>query len=69
MHMIFVRAQQNGKALETPQSNSLLGSYSRDRIGVGDGEFVTKEDLDNYGRATINFSKIDHEYYYMDFSV
>ena len=67
--LIFTRAQQNGKALHTPSNNSEMGRYFRYRLGVADGKFVTKEDLINYGRTTVDFYKIDEEQYQMDFSV
>jgi len=66
--MIFVRAQDNGKALETPLSNSILGLYFRERIGLESGAFVHKDDLLDYGRTDVDFYKIDDGYYYMDFS-
>ncbi len=65
---IVVRAQDNGKALETTQSNAYLGEYFRRRIGVNSGAFVTKEDLLRYGRTDVTFTKIDDETYHMDFT-
>lgn len=67
--LLCTRAQQNGKALQTPSNNSLMGEYFRHRIGVKSGKFVTKNDLLNYGRTTIDFYKTDEEEYQMDFSV
>lgn len=61
--------QANDKALTTPLNNSLLGEYLRNRIGVANGAFVTKEDLDRYGRTDVTFYKIDDEQFFMDFSV
>ena len=61
--------QDNDKALTTPLNNSLLGEYLRNRIGVPNGAFVTKEDLERYGRTDVTFYKIDDEQFYMDFSV
>lgn len=61
--------QANDKALTTPLNNSLLGEYLRNRIGVVNGAFVTKEDLERYGRTDITFYKIDEEQFFMDFSV
>ena len=61
--------QANDKALTTPLNNSLLGEYLRNRIGVANGAFVTKEDLERYGRTDITFYKIDEEQFFMDFSV
>lgn len=67
--LVFTRAQQNGKALHTPLNNSSMGEYFRNRLGINNGEFVTKEDITNYGRTTVDFYKIDEEQYQMDFSV
>lgn len=67
--LICTRAQANGKAVETPQNNSLIGVYFRNRLGLPSGAFVTKEDLQNYGRTNVIFYKIDDETYYMDFAV
>lgn len=66
--MIFVRAQQRGKGLETPQSNALLGLYFRKRLGLQSGEYVTRQHLLDYGRTDVTFVRIDDETYLMDFS-
>lgn len=67
--LIFRIEQDNNKALTTPLNNSLLGEYIRNRIGVANGAFITKADLENYGRTDVTFYKIDEEQFYMDFSV
>ena len=67
--LICTRAQENGKAIHTPQNNSLIGEYFRFRLGVANGNLVTMRDLTSYGRTDIDFYKIDEENYYMDFSV
>lgn len=69
--LICTRAQKNnlGAAIETPQNNSLIGEYFRNRLGLANGAFVTKEDLIRYGRTDVTFYKIDDENYYMDFAV
>ena len=61
--------QANNKALTTPLNNSLLGKYLRERIGVPQGKFVTKEDLERYGRTDVTFYKINDEQFFMDFSI
>lgn len=66
---ICVRAQANGKGLQTTHSNAELGSYLRRRMGLESGTFVTKNDLLNYGRTDVSFTKINPETYRMDFSV
>ena len=65
----MVRAQQNGKAIETTRDNSLLGRYLRKRIGVPSGAYVERKHLEAYGRTDVEFSKITENIYYMDFSV
>lgn len=65
----MTRAQQNGKAIETPHDNSLIGKYFRQRLLLPLGSFVEKRHLENYGRTTIDFYKEDDETYYLDFSV
>ena len=65
----FVRAQQSGKALHTPDSNSRIGLYFRSRLRVKSGAFVTKSHLDQYGRTNLELTKIDEETYFLDFSV
>jgi hypothetical protein len=57
-----------GQTLHTPQNNSYLGEYFRNRLGLANGVFVTKQDLERYGRTDVVFYKIGDEYY-MDFSV
>ncbi len=61
--------QQNDKAITTPMNNSLLGEYFRNRIGIANGAFVRRFDLERYGRTDVDFYKLDDEHYYMDFSV
>lgn len=68
--LICTRAQEEyGKAIHTPQNNSLIGEYFRNRLGVANGAPVTLKDLQRYGRTDVDFYKIDEETYYMDFSV
>lgn len=66
--MICARAQANGKAILTPQDNSILGEYFRKRLGLSYGSPVSTKDLLNYGRTDIDFFKFDEETYFMDFS-
>lgn len=69
--LICTRAQkdEHGHAIETPHNNSLIGEYFRNRLGLSNGAFVTKDHLLRYGRTDIDFYKIDDETYFMDFSV
>lgn len=60
--------QQNNKAITTPMNNSLLGEYFRSRIGIGNGDYVTLQHLQEYGRTDVTFYKLDDEQFFMDFS-
>ena len=71
---IAVRRQAKGKAIQSPQNNSIVGEYFRRRIGrkIGDNllaQFVTKDHLLTYGRTDVDFTKIDDENFHMDFSI
>lgn len=66
--LICVRAQDNGKGIETPHNNSLIGEYFRYRLGLANGAYVAGDDLIRYGRTSVRFYKIDDENFYMDFS-
>lgn len=68
-HNLLLRVeQQNDKAITTPMSNAQLGEYFRGRLGVANGAFITKSNLEAYGRTDVTFYRIDDEQYYMDFS-
>lgn len=60
--------QQNNKAITTPMNNSLIGEYFRSRLGLSNGQFVTRQHLEDYGRTNVTFYKLDEEQFYMDFS-
>lgn len=68
-HLILRVEQANDKAITTPLSNSQLGEYLRNRLGLANGCFVKKEDLERYGRTNITFYKLDDEHFFMDFSI
>lgn len=69
-HQLILRIEQeNDKAITTPARNSDLGEYFRNRLGIANGEYVTRGVLDHYGRTDVTFIKLDEETYYMDFSV
>ena len=63
-----VRAQANGKGIETPQDNSEIGRYFRNRLGLKSGAYISVSDLKKYGRHDVTFYKLDDENYVMDFS-
>lgn len=57
------------KQISTTPHKSELGKYIRSRIGVKEGNPITIEDLEKYGRMTINISLQGEGIYYFDFSV
>lgn len=63
-----VRAQANGKGIETPQDNAELGRYFRTRLGLPYGAYIKPSDMKKYGRFDVVFYKQDEENYVMDFS-
>lgn len=69
IQLILRVEQQNDKAITTPLNNSQIGEYFRRRIGVANGAFISRIDLENYGRTNVAFYKLDEEQFFMDFSV
>lgn len=63
-----VRAQQNGKAIETPTNNAIIGEYFRKRLGVESGESVALWHLIDYGRTSVEIFQLSGLRYYLDFS-
>ncbi len=57
------------KQIATSPSKALLGRYLRRRIGVPEGQAISIDDLNRYGRKTINVSLQGEGIYYFDFSV
>ena len=60
-------AQANDKGLHSAESNAILGKWIREKIGVGDGTFITKEMLENYGATRVRFRKYENGIYVLDF--
>ena len=67
--MLCAVAQDGDKAIHSRPSNATLGRYLRARLGLFNGEYVTKSHLDNYGRTDVTIYKEDDETYHLDFSV
>lgn len=65
--LTFVRAQQNGKALHTPERNSLLGEYFRKRLGVRSGDPVALRHLVEYGRTSVDIFCSQDNFFRLDF--
>jgi len=63
-----LRAQAKGKAIHTPENNSLLGLYFRHRLGVMPGYMVKIEHLTKYGRTSVDIYKVSDLKYNLDFS-
>ena len=59
---------EQGQTIHSTHNNSLLGEYFRNRLGLASGAFVTREDLEKYGRTDVTFYRFSDEEYYMDFS-
>lgn len=60
-------AQDNNKAIQSAESNAILGKWIRDKLGVASGTFVTKEMLQNYGNTDVLFKKYSNGVYTLDF--
>ena len=61
----MVVAQQNEKALQTPDNNAILGEFLRDCLKVPRGCKVTEDMLQK--KNTVRFYKVDDENFYMEF--
>jgi hypothetical protein len=66
--MKCVRAQANGKAIETCGNNAILGLYFRHRLNVRPGYMVTIEHLYRYGRLSVDLKYQNNYRYFLDFS-
>lgn len=60
-------AQEREKAIQSADSNAIIGKWIRDKIGAGDGEFVTKEMLERYGTTRVVFKKYENNIYILEF--
>lgn len=67
--MLCATAQDNDKAIHTTESNAILGKYIRARLGLHNGEYVTRAHFEAYGRTDVTIYKEDDETFHMDFSV
>ena len=65
--LVCVIAQDRGKAVETPDNNSLMGAYFRRRLQLQSGAKVTLADLQAYGRTDVTFTKVDSDLFFMLF--
>lgn len=60
-------AQQGNKALQSAESNAILGEWIRRRLNVPMGGYVTKQMLELYGRTDVTFRKYADGTYLLDF--
>lgn len=60
-------AQGGGKAIETPEDNSLLGEYFRKKLGLFPGDFVTTSALKKFGSTAVKLTKVSDDLYRMVF--
>lgn len=60
-------AQQNNKALQSVESNAILGEWIRKRIGCPSGGYITKQMLELYGKTYVTFRKYEDGTYLLDF--
>lgn len=61
------QAQAKGKALETPESNAIIGEWIRHKLGVPDGTYITKQMLDQYGKTKVLFKKYEDGIYTLEY--
>ena len=59
----------SGKSISTPNDNTVLGRYFRNRLGVRLDRRLRRADFERYGRTTPRFTKIDEDTFFMDFSI
>lgn len=62
-------AQAGEKAIHSAENNAIIGKWIRDKIGVPDGEFITKEMLERYGTTRVVFKKYENNIYILEFEL
>lgn len=60
-------AQANEKGIHSADSNALIGKWLRHKLGVPEGQFITKDMLERYGTTSVLFRKYDNNIYVLDF--
>lgn len=60
-------AQQGNKALQSVESNAIIGEWIRKRIGTPSGGYITKQMLELYGKTYVTFRKYADGTYLLDF--
>lgn len=62
------QAQAGGKALETPESNAIIGEWLRKEVGVPDGTYITKDMLEHSKGTKVLFKKFSDGIYTLEYS-
>lgn len=57
------------KQISSVPKKSILGKYIRQRMNIPKGQYISYEDLERYGRTTIDVSLQGEGVYFFDFSV
>lgn len=57
------------KQISSFPKKSILGKYLRNRMKIPEGKYISYEDLEKYGRTTVDVSLQGEGVYYFDFSV
>lgn len=60
-------AQDRDKGIQSADSNAIIGKWLRDKLGAADGEFITKEMLEQYGATSVVFKKYENDIYLLEF--
>ncbi len=60
-------AQENNKAIQSADSNAIIGRWLRNKLNIPSGEFITKEMLENYGSTHVVFKKYENNIYTLEF--
>ena len=60
-------AQDGNKGIHSADSNAIIGKWLREKIGAGDGQFITKEMLERYGTTSVVFKKYENNIYVLEF--
>lgn len=62
-----VVAQDGDKAIETPESNAILGRFIRDELGVPHGSAISRATLEEAGATSYRLYRVDEETYAVEF--
>jgi len=60
-------AQENNKAIETPNNNAILGKYFRQRLKLPSGTFIEKKHLQAFGSDSVRIYKESDDCYRLSF--